>query len=98
MVPIVHPQSRLAFIIGCRKNDDTLDSHIVLLQHEPLESSGSTKRMTSDGIIKDEPDFVETHCHWLGCDRDLHTQEQLVKVTDPSGVYNHHHPTFSPFL
>ena len=30
--------------------------------------------------IKDEPDFVETHCHWAGCDRDLHTQEQLVKV------------------
>ena len=34
----------------------------------------------ADAIIKDEPDFVETHCNWVGCDRDLHTQEQLVKV------------------
>ena len=23
---------------------------------------------------------VETHCRWLGCDRELHTQERLVKV------------------
>ena len=36
----------------------------------------------ADAIIKDEPDFVETHCNWTGCDRDLHTQEQLVKVKE----------------
>lgn len=29
---------------------------------------------------KEEPDFVETHCHWTGCDEEFHTQEQLVKV------------------
>ena len=23
---------------------------------------------------------VETHCRWLGCDRELHTQERLIKV------------------
>ena len=53
-------------------------------------SSHSTKRMTSsDGIIKDEPDFVETHCRWLGCDRELHTQEQLVKVRSSRIVLVH---------
>ena len=37
----------------------------------------------ADAIIKEEPgepDFVETVCGWVGCDRDLHTQEALVKV------------------
>ena len=52
-------------------------------------SSGGVNRLSqgypspntaADAIIKDEPDFVETHCNWVGCDRDLHTQEQLVKV------------------
>lgn len=70
--------------------------NLISLQHEPGSTTGhceSTtacsslggKRLNSmlpaDAIIKDEPDFVETHCHWAGCDRDLHTQEQLVKVT-----------------
>ena len=53
-----------------------------------LGGSGGGSRLTgypspntaADAIIKDEPDFVETHCDWVGCDRDLHTQEQLVKV------------------
>ena len=30
--------------------------------------------------IKEEPDFVETHCHWVGCDREMGTQDLLVKV------------------
>eukprot|EP00095_Tigriopus_kingsejongensis_P010985 snap_masked-scaffold281_size224178-processed-gene-0.6 protein:Tk10985 transcript:snap_masked-scaffold281_size224178-processed-gene-0.6-mRNA-1 annotation:"cubitus interruptus" len=29
--------------------------------------------------VKEEPDFVETHCHWVGCDRDFGTQDALVK-------------------
>ena len=41
-----------------------------------------------DTIIKEEPDFFETHCHWIGCDRDLHTQEQLVKV-----LYKSYYPS-----
>ena len=44
-----------------------------------------------DTIIKEEPEFYETHCHWNGCDRDLHTQEQLVKVLYKSyypSIYN----------
>ena len=51
-------------------------------------SGGGGSRLTgypspntaADAIIKEEPDFVETHCSWVGCDRDLHSQEQLVKV------------------
>ena len=31
--------------------------------------------------VKDEPDFIETHCHWIGCDREFDTQDQLVKVS-----------------
>jgi hypothetical protein len=29
---------------------------------------------------KEEPDFIETHCHWVGCDKEFHVQDQLVKV------------------
>merc|ERR1719189_668962 len=42
----------------------------------------------ADAIIKDEPDFVETHCNWAGCDRDLHTQEQLVKHLNNDHIGN----------
>ena len=53
--------------------------------HEPgyvkAAASSSTKDMD---MVKEEPeteeDFVETHCHWVNCDRDCGTQEQLVKV------------------
>ena len=30
--------------------------------------------------VKEDVDFAETHCYWKGCDRECHTQEQLVKV------------------
>ena len=33
-----------------------------------------------DGDGKEEPDFIETHCHWKDCDREYGTQEDLVKV------------------
>ena len=33
-----------------------------------------------DGEGKEEPDFIETHCHWKDCDREYGTQEDLVKV------------------
>ena len=29
----------------------------------------------------EEPDFIETHCHWTDCDRDYGTQDDLVKVS-----------------
>ena len=35
-----------------------------------------------DGGCKEEPDdFIETHCHWVNCDRDFNTQDDLVKVS-----------------
>ena len=76
---------------------------ISLLQHEPGSTTGncesttasrsrltgaSTFQDSADPIIKEEPDFVETHCHWVGCDRDLHSQEQLVKVLDTPNSFN----------
>lgn len=39
-----------------------------------------------DGDVKEEPDFIETHCHWIGCDRDFGTQDQLVKVRRTNSV------------
>jgi len=33
--------------------------------------------------VKDEPDFIETHCHWIGCDREFGTQDELVRVRQP---------------
>ena len=35
---------------------------------------------SEDINVKEDPDFTETHCHWRGCDREFHTQDQLVKV------------------
>mgnify|MGYP003729741821 CR=1 FL=1 len=34
----------------------------------------------SAGDSKDEPDFVETNCHWKDCCSEFPTQEELVKV------------------
>lgn len=45
-----------------------------VLQQEASSSTGN------DREDEDERDFVETHCHWVNCDRDFDTQDQLVKV------------------
>ncbi len=34
----------------------------------------------ASAAMKEEPDFVETRCHWRGCGREMGTQELLVKV------------------
>src|SRR5690348_9809982 len=35
--------------------------------------------MTSNRKSPNEPeDFIETHCRWIGCDRDFGSQEELV--------------------
>lgn len=33
-----------------------------------------------DGDGKEEPDFIETHCHWTNCDKEYGNQDDLVKV------------------
>ena len=30
--------------------------------------------------MKDEPDFIETNCHWKDCAKQFNTQDELVKV------------------
>ena len=40
-----------------------------------------------DGEGKEEPDFIETHCHWKDCDREYGTQDDLVKVSPISSTY-----------
>jgi len=32
-----------------------------------------------DGDGKEEPDFIETHCHWTDCDKEFGNQDDLVK-------------------
>ena len=41
-------------------------------------ASSSTCDYMAD--MKEEPDFIETNCHWSGCSREFETQDQLVKV------------------
>jgi len=40
-----------------------------------------------DKGFKDEPDFIETNCHWVGCSLEFCTQGELVKVR---GVVKQH--------
>ena len=48
--------------------------------------TGATASVPRDmGEEKDEPDFIETHCHWVDCDREMGCNDELVKVnTTPS--------------
>ena len=43
--------------------------------------TGATASVPRDmGEEKDEPDFFETHCHWVECDREMGCNDELVKV------------------
>merc|ERR1712106_984304 len=43
-----------------------------------LEAGATSARdCGEDG--KEEPDFIETHCHWTDCDKEYGTQDDLVK-------------------
>jgi len=42
--------------------------------------TGATASVPRDmGEEKDEPDFIETHCHWVDCDREMGCNDELVK-------------------
>jgi hypothetical protein len=46
----------------------------------------SPNAMGGDALKEEgEPDFIETNCHWIGCDRQFDTQDQLVKVSIDRG-------------
>ena len=43
--------------------------------------TGATASVPRDmGEEKDEPDFFETRCHWVECDREMGCNDELVKV------------------
>ena len=44
------------------------------------DGDGDGAATSKGGKVKEEPDFIETHCNWTNCDRDFGTQEDLVKV------------------
>ena len=52
-----------------------LKSHSSVLQEAAASSSTGNDREDEE-----EKDFIETHCHWVNCDREFGTQDQLVKV------------------
>eukprot|EP00094_Tigriopus_californicus_P003367 TCALIF_03238-PA protein Name:"Similar to ci Transcriptional activator cubitus interruptus (Drosophila melanogaster)" AED:0.14 eAED:0.14 QI:51/0.66/0.5/1/0.88/0.9/10/0/1110 len=72
-----HKEAALAGAVAGMRN--------VALDHASsgLYSPGSKSGEKSDDLggvnIKEEPDFFETHCHWVGCDREFGTQDALVK-------------------
>ena len=45
---------------------------------EVAAASSSTSNDRED--LEEEKEFFETHCHWVHCDKDFETQDQLVKV------------------
>merc|ERR1712223_985187 len=68
-----------------KHNNDSKSFH----HHHSPESNGMkdllSPSMSSGGdnigsMVKEEPEFYETICHWVGCDRgDLQTQDELVR-------------------
>ena len=56
------------------------DLQALAMHHNP-KREGTNPAGATAVTIKDEPDFVETHCHWTNCDREFDTQDQLVKVS-----------------
>ena len=45
------------------------------------DTSSEDKTMLYDNEGKDEPDFIETNCHWKDCDKEFKTQDELVRVS-----------------
>ena len=64
---------------------------------EVAAASSSTSNDRED--LEEEKEFFETHCHWVHCDRDFETQDQLVKVAFLSEIITlevlYLEPTFS---
>ena len=66
-----------AFIFENTPTHLTLVLMIAFIQME----TGATASVPRDmGEEKDEPDFYETHCHWVECDREMGCNDELVKV------------------
>ena len=48
-------------------------------KNKPSQEPSSS---TIDRDDDDEKDFIETHCHWVNCDKDFDSQDQLVRVRE----------------
>ena len=78
-------------LTGIGKNNDAENFHHLSPESNGIKSLLSPRMGTGRGegdniesmssMVKEEPEFYETVCHWVGCDRgDLQTQDALVKV------------------
>ncbi len=47
---------------------------------QALQESAASSSTQDREDFDEEKDFIETHCHWINCDREFGTQDQLVKV------------------
>jgi hypothetical protein len=80
-----HSLTSMGLTLMGKHNNDSKSFH----HHHSPESNGMkdllSPSMSSGGdnvgsMVKEEPEFYETICHWVGCDRgDLQSQDGLVK-------------------
>ena len=83
-----HSLTSMGLTLMGKHNNDSKSFH----HHHSPESNGMkdllSPSMSSGGdnvgsMVKEEPEFYETICHWVGCDRgDLQSQDALVKVRE----------------
>ena len=65
------------------REEESPDGHRQKKGSSVFAASSSTCDLDMMTDLKEEPDFVETNCHWSGCAREFETQDQLVKVGIP---------------
>lgn len=51
------------------------------ISQEEADTSSDNKKIVYDNEAKDEPDFIETNCHWKNCVKEFQTQDELVRVS-----------------
>ncbi|PRD31134.1 UNVERIFIED_CONTAM: Transcriptional activator GLI3 [Trichonephila clavipes] len=58
---------------------DGEDSQSAKIKKEMRKTFLPDEEKEAGADIKDEPDFIETNCHWFDCSKEFLTQEELVK-------------------
>ena len=59
---------------------DTSMHHTHLRKPSRIKQEMKQNSPESAGDCKDEPDFIETNCHWKDCPHEFPKQDDLVKV------------------
>ena len=62
------------------QNAPTLLTLVLMIAFIQMETGATASVPRDMGEEKDEPDFYETHCHWVECDREMGCNDELVKV------------------